>query len=489
MTARPDDAVNRRRALVSTLGSGADLAVRQGAQFVVLLVLARLVTPAEFGTVALLAVVVTVAVVIADLGMTTAILQARDLTDHDTHTAFWSTVTAGAALAVVGAVSAGPLATAFGRPELGTLAAVLSLSVIATAAGLVPTAILVKRAAFARLLVVGGTASVVSAVPAIAVAVAGHGLWALAVQMVLLPSVNSALLLLAGPYRPAAVWRRGSAERLLAAGRWVLAANVLDSAFLRLQVVVVGSVFGTAPLGQYQRADSTQQLGAEASSTVVGRVALPLFARSSHRPDLLRSGYITGIKSVTAVNAPLMALLMALATPVLVTAFGPQWAEAGPLLAILALAGLLWPLHAMALNVLYSLSRNREVFRIDVAKKLVAVAALAVGASISVQAVAWSQVVVGVAALVINGLAVQRAVGIGIQEQLRHVAPPTAVALVVGAIVSAVAHLWSPAPWVEAGALGAAGLLIYLLVAITLRVTAVTDLVRIVRRSKEANSV
>jgi O-antigen/teichoic acid export membrane protein len=473
--------MSRRVAFLATVGSGADLVVRQGGQFVVLLVLARLATPADFGTIALLGVVVGVAVVVADAGLTTALLQAPDVSVDDLDTAFWTTVATGSTLTLVGAVLAGPLAAAFGRPGLGGVAAVLSLSVLGSAVGLVPTAVLVRRAAFPRLLVAGGIATTTGGAAGIAVAASGRPLWGLAVLAVVVPAVAGALALAVSGYRPRLRWHRESAVRLLSAGRWVLAANVLDAVFLRVQVVVLGALFGPAALGRYQRADSTQQTAADATSTVVGRVALPLLARSSHRPDLVRAGYLTGVRSVTAVNAPVMALLAALATPLLVTAFGPQWAQAGPLLAVLALAGALWPVHAMALNLLYAVSRNRTVFRIDVVKKVLALSLLAVGATVGVAGVAWAQVVFGGAALVVNGLAVRAAVGLGLGEQVRSLLAPLGVAVVVGVGVHLLSRAWSPVPWVEVVVLGAAGTLLYLASSVVLRVRAVTDLLALVR--------
>ncbi|MGG5258025.1 oligosaccharide flippase family protein [Phycicoccus avicenniae] len=474
--------MSRRVAFVATVGSGAELVVRQGGQFVILLVLARLATPADFGTVALLGVVVGVAVVVADAGLTTALLQAPEVSDADLDTAFWTTVAAGSALTVLGVAAAAPLASAVGRPALGGTAALLSVAVLGSAVGLVPSAVLVRRRAFGRLLVSGAVGVLLGGGIAVVVAAVGRPLLGLALLAVLVPCTTGVLTLILSGLRPRLRWERASATRLLGAGRWVLAANVLDATFLRVQVVVLGALFGPAALGRYQRADSTQQIAADTTSTVVGRVALPLFAASAHRPDLVRAGYLTGVRSVTAVTAPVMALLAALSTPVLETVFGAQWSGAGPLLSVLAVSGLLYPLHSMAINVLYAMSLNHRVFRIDVVKKVLALAALAVGATFGVTGVAWAQVAFSVAALVVNGLAVRAAVDLALGDQVRSAAAPAAVAVAVGVGVHLVARAWEPAAWVEVLVLGASGALLYLVGAVVLRVGAVTDLLALARR-------
>lgn len=453
---------------------------RQTTQFAVLLVLARLATPADFGTIALLSVVVSLALVAADAGLLTAILQSKELTRDDLDTAYWVSAACGVILTVLGAVAAAPLASLLGRPELGGVAAFLSLAVLATSLGQIPQARLVRQQQFGVLLLSGVVSAVVSGGLSIAVALRGDGLWALAVQMVLFPACCTLMALAVGGFRPRRVFSRDSARRLTSAGRWVLAANLVDSAFLRFQVLLLGGLFGSAALGRYQRADSTQQLAADATSTVVGRVALPLFSASSHRPDLVNAGMRTGIRSTSAVNAPVMALMAALAPQLLVVVFGDQWRGSTRLLQVLCLAGLLWPLHTIALNVLYSFGRNREVFRIDLVKKGVAVALLALGATQGLTGVAVAQVALGVAAVGINGRAIQRLTGCTVADQVREATPPVIVAGLTGGTVAAVAAWWGAPPAVELVTLGLLGGGGYLAVCLACRVRAVADLVRLV---------
>jgi teichuronic acid exporter len=474
--------MSRRRALYATVGSGADLAARQATQFVVLLVLARIVTPAEFGTVALLAVFVSLGIVAADAGISTAVLQSSELTQTDVDTAFWTSVGFGTLLTMLGAALATPAAAAFGRPELAGLGAFLTLAVVGTAVGQVPNALLTKQQRFTRLLAVGSTAAAVSGTLAIAIALSGNGLWALAVQLVCFPSFASLLLLVAGSYRPRLRFERASARRLLALGRWVLAANLVDTAFLRLQAVVTGVVFGTAALGRYQRADSTQQLAAESTSNVFGRVALPLLAASSAHPDLLRAGMRTGVRATMAVNAPIMALLAALSNQVLVAFFGPQWASAAGLLSVLCIAGLLWPLHSLAINLLFSVGRNREVFRLDLVKKGIAIPLLTLGALVGLSGVAWAQVAVSLVALTVNAGAVHRAIGLPPRSLLVEAAAPVTLAVVVGLGVALLGAAWSARPLVETLVLGAGGMAAYLALAAALRLGAVRDVLPLLRR-------
>lgn len=471
----------RRRALVATLGSGADLAVRQAAQFVVAVVLARLLTPEDFGSVALLGLVVLFGTVLSDLGLTTALLQTPDLEQEDLDVALSIAVVGGVVTTSLAAGLAWPLAAAFGLSDLAPVAAFMALAIGATAAGQVPTTVLVKEAAFSRLLVTGLLAVVVAGGTAIALARAGAGVWSLAVLTVLTPVVVTVSAFALSPVRTRPRWDRERARRLLARGRWVLATNAIDAAWVRVQYAVVGGLFGAAPLGHYQRADSTQQIATDATTIVVGRVALPLFARSADRPDLLRAGFRTGVGVTTAFVAPLMVLMAVLAEPMIVTVFGAQWSASGPLLAVLSLGGMLWPLQLMASNVLYAVGENRTVFRLNVVKKVATAALFAIGASIGLTAAAWAIVIGGLVAVLVNAWAVNRAIDLGIRAQLASAAPSLALASVVGLGVAWAAAAWSVIPVVEVAVLGLAGTAVYLALALLLR-TPVLDVLHLLRQ-------
>ena len=409
--------MSRQRAYFATLGSSADLIARQVVQFAVVVVLARLLTPSDFGVVALLGILVGIGTVLADAGLTTAILQSDTLDDGDFDTAFTLSLATGVSVTLVAAVLAWPLAALFDMEQYASLAAFMSLAIWASAAGQIQSATLIKRLRFSRLLVSGLVAAIVSGTLSISLALNGAGVWALGVQTVTMPAVSSIALFVIAPISPTFHWDRIRASLLLRKGRWVLAANLVDVGYLRLQYAVIGWLFGTAALGKYQRADSTQQIANDSAATVIGRVALPIFAESTGRPDLLRAGFLTGVRTTTTFAAPVMALMAALAEPMLAAVFGPQWTTAGPLLAALALAGLLWPFHVMAVNVLYAADQNRLVFRLDIVKKAVGLAFLLAGAWFGLLGIAVAQIGFGASAVVMNGWAVRRTIGLSIGAQ------------------------------------------------------------------------
>ena len=320
----------RRRALIATLGSGADLVVRQGAQLLVAVVLARLLTPAEFGSVALLGLLVTVATVVADLGLTTALLQAEDIDGQDLNASLTLTLLSGLLTTIVVAALAWPVSALLGLSSLGPVAAFMSLGVLAASAGLVPTAVLIRHAAFGRLLVAGLVAQLVAGTIAILMARGGAGVWALAVLAVVAPALGTLCAFALSPIHLRPRWHGPRFRKLLSQGRWVLAASVIDSAWTRAQYAVIGTLFGTAPLGfssaRGHHAATGKRLGVHGR----GASGPPAVRACQRQQRSVAHGYLTGVGTTTAFAAPVMALLAALAEPLLVTVFGAQWGPSGP---------------------------------------------------------------------------------------------------------------------------------------------------------------
>jgi teichuronic acid exporter len=280
----------KRRALTAMGWSGADILVRNGLQFVVTIILARLVAPEEFGTVAMLSLFIGLAGVMVDGGLSTALIQRQDVDHADESTVFWFNVGVGVLVAGLLGLMASPIATYFNHPVLAPLVVVGALTVFCSALGAVHTALLVKRLDFFTLLKAGGAAAVLSGSIAITLAVKGYGVWALAAQMISMACLNTFFLWMLNRWRPLARFSRDSLRKLLGFGAFVLAANAVDTFYNRAYTVLIGRYIGLGELGYYDRAEYARQLPAGLLSGIVARVALPIFSENAHDPVLLRSG-------------------------------------------------------------------------------------------------------------------------------------------------------------------------------------------------------
>ena len=458
------------------------MVARQVIQVAVIIALARLLTPEEFGTVALLSLFLGIASVLADGGFSLALIQRKDITHVDESTVFWINLAAGALLAAGISLQAPVFADFYNVPVLEPLAQLMSLGVLLSAMGSVPSALASKQLDFRRLFLVGAVATVASGGLAVTLAWQGHGIWALASQYVTMTAVSTAMLWILSGWRPRLIFSAESARRLFGFGGYMLASNLLDTAFSRSYTLLIGRWYGVRELGFYQRADTTQQVPAAVLSSIASRVAFPLLSHATDDKAQLRRGVRLGLRGLMLINAPMMLGIAALAGPLLEAVFGATWLPAAPILQVLCLAGLFWPVHVLNLTVLAAQGHARIFFRLEVIKQALGLAFILIGALNGVMGVAWAMVAAGLVSVLVNTFFTQRHLGYGLVAQSVDLFPTLAVSSVMGLAVAFVARSWAPPPMIELLTLSGMGALSFIILASAVRLEALHDVVTLLRR-------
>ena len=472
----------RSRGLTAAYWSAADVVARQVIQVAVIIALARLLTPEEFGTVALLSLFLGIASVLADGGFSLALIQRKDITHVDESTVFWINLAAGALLAAGISLQAPVFADFYNVPVLEPLAQLMSLGVLLSAMGSVPSALASKQLDFRRLFLVGAVATVASGGLAVTLAWQGHGIWALASQYVTMTAVSTAMLWILSGWRPRLIFSAESARRLFGFGGYMLASNLLDTAFSRSYTLLIGRWYGVRELGFYQRADTTQQVPAAVLSSIASRVAFPLLSHATDDKAQLRRGVRLGLRGLMLINAPMMLGIAALAGPLLEAVFGATWLPAAPILQVLCLAGLFWPVHVINLTVLAAQGHARLFFRLEVIKQALGLVFILIGALNGVLGVAWAMVAAGLVSVLVNTFYTQRHLGYGLVAQTVDLVPTLSVSIVMGLAVALIARNWDPQPMIELLTLSGLGAVVFIALASALRLAALQDVVTLLRR-------
>lgn len=419
----------------ATLWSLLDVFLGQGLRFVITIVLARILSPDDFGTVALLAIFIGLAGVFVESGLGLALIQKQEITEEDTSTVFWFNV--GVAFVAASAlVAVAPcIAVFFGKPVLVPLTTVMAINVVISSFGGVHRTLLVKRLEFRSLLMVGAISTVVSGATAIAFAMAGYGLWALAAQT-LLAGVSSTLLLwLLSSWRPHFSFSFTSLRGLFGFGGYMLASSLLDVAYSKSYTLLIGKYHGTADLGQFSRAEGSAALPTSLLTSTIARVAFPALSSMSHDRERVKHAMRFGLQSSMLVNAPAMLGLAAVADPFIAVLYGPQWQPAVHLLQILCLGGVLMPMHVLNLQALMALGRSDLFFRLEVIKKVIGVALLVALAQFGPIGIAWGVVLASLISLLINTSQTSHLVDYGTWQQLRDAIPAIVLATLMAGCV------------------------------------------------------
>jgi O-antigen/teichoic acid export membrane protein len=408
------------------------VACRVAFQFAISVALARLVTPQEFGVFAIASVFTGIAVVIIDGGFGAALVQKTGLSNDDYSTIFHFQWALALFIGVILSVAASFIANFYAYAKLQPLLFLAAINLVLSALGGVHQSLLTKALKFKALTIAGLSATLSSGILAVALALDGFGVWALAIQTISATLVYVVLLWILDPWRPDWIFRPRLLRKTLSFGGYLLLSGLLDALYGRSYGLFIGKLFGAAELGQYARANATQGMPMGLITGIIGRVALPAFAAVQDDQARLRSGMRKALQGATALNSAAMFGLIAVADTLVSCAFGQAWRPSVPLLRILCLAGALYPLHLLNVNIIIAQGHSALFFRIEVLKKCIGIVGVLIAVPFGLEAVAWSQVGITAAWFAIHAFYTKRLLGYGALAQLKDCLPFLTAGVVMG---------------------------------------------------------
>jgi O-antigen/teichoic acid export membrane protein len=413
----------------------------------VTVVLAHLIDPAAYGVVAMVLVFTALGNVFVDSGTGLALIQ-RQRTSPDEETSTFVINLAIALVACATLAAAAPLIAGFyGRPEVARLCIALSVVFPLNALAVVPDALLTQQLRFQSRSRVEIGSSLISGTVAIILAGMGYGPWALVFQAITSIGSRAGMLYIVSGWRPRGRYQHHAARSIVGFGGYMLAAGLIDTAYNRLQSVLIGRLFSAQDLGFYSLAQNTQQAPTSFAAALLNRLGLPLLSSVNDDIEKVRRLLRVALRMSLFAFAPMMVILAIYATPVVRLVYGERWLPAGPLLAILTLGAIPWPAHVLSLVVLNALGQPRLVLRVEVVKKAIAVGLLLLTASWGLSAMAWSTVITSMISYLLNAYVVGKRIGYDALAQFIDMVP-TAMATLGAAIVAWCSATWLPSsPW------------------------------------------
>lgn len=424
---------NTRKTTSAVMWGGLDLVLRQGVVFALSVVLARLLSPDDFGVIAMLSLFTGIASVLAEGGFGAALIQRPTLTTAELSSVFYFNIAAGLVIACVMVVAAPWISAFYRMPILEPLTWVMALNLFLGTFRTVQVALLTKALNFRVQMKVTLATSLVSGALGAFLAWRGWGVWSLAVQAVASTALSGICLWLLSPWRPGWCFEASALRSLAGYGSYMAFAGLLDTAYTRLNTLVIGRWYSANDLGLYARADGIQQIPASSISGLLGRVAFPVFsAAAAVDREALRQAGRRALAGVMLINTPAMIGIAATSHSLVQTVFGDRWLPCVPILQVLCISGIFWPLHVVNLNLVKSCGRSDLFFRLEVIKKVIGLAVLAVTASLGVVPMAWGQVLVGFICYLVNASYSGILARYPIRDQLRDMVPYVLVSAIMG---------------------------------------------------------
>jgi O-antigen/teichoic acid export membrane protein len=335
----------------------------QGLSLVVFLVLARLLTPVDFGLVALAAVFVAFAQLIVDQGFGDALIQRPGLTRGHIDTAFWVAVLTGILLALTGVLLAGPISAFLEEPDLTPILQVLSLTFIISALSSTQMALLRRELAFRSLALRGLLALAGGGAVGIVMAFLGFGAWALVGQQVVAALISVAAVWTVSPWRPGLDVSVHNFRELFSFGIKVVGSDVLSFLSRNTDNLLIGVFLGAQLLGIYAVAYRILDTSQKVLVSVARRLAFPALARLQNEPERMRRAYLRLSRVSGSVILPGYVGLSLVAPEMTIFLFGRRWAEAGPVAAVLFLIGPVVSMQAFSGSLLTAAGHPSVVLR------------------------------------------------------------------------------------------------------------------------------
>lgn len=401
----------------------------QGVQFLIMIIMARLLTPKDYGLIGMLAIFLAVAQSLIDSGFSQALIRKQNRTDVDNSTVFYFNIVVSSALYLILFISAPFVADFYNQPELTSIMRVVCLGVILNSLAVVQRALLTIRIDFKTQAKASVSAAVFSGCIGIFLAYSGFGVWSLVVQQLLNLSVNTLLLWIFSKWRPIAVFSWQSFHELFAFGSKLLASGLLDTLYKNIYPIVIGKLFSASSLGHYTRAQQFSEFPSSNITGIIQRVTYPVLCGIQDDMERLANVYRKFLKLSAFIIFPLMIGLSAVARPFIDIVLGPQWSFCGQLLQIICFAMMWYPIHAINLNLLQVKGRSDLFLRLEIIKKILGITVLCITAPFGLMVMCFGQIFSSIVALVINTYYTGKLINVGFIKQVKDLFPTIILSL------------------------------------------------------------
>ena len=389
--------------------------------FLIGIVLARLLTPSEYGLIGMAGVFIFVTYVFVDSGFSTALIQKQTCTSADYSTVFYLNLVVSFFFFLIIFFSAGAIADFYNEPQLLPIIRTLGLLIILFALSIVQQSIITKQINFKLLNLINISSQIVSGIIGITLAFKGYGVWSLVWKTLLNQMFVNIQLWVFNRWSPTLEFSMKSLREMFAYSSKLLISGIINRIYEQLYSLVIGKFFSAKELGLYNRANQFKTLPSETLSGAIMSISFPVFSQIQH--DKIRMKYVAKkiVKITMFITITAMCGMAAVSSQLIVTLIGEKWSGATTYLQLLCMVGLFYPLHPINLNIITSMGRSDLFLRLEIIKKILAVPIIILGIFTSVTNMILGMIVISVIAIFINSFYTRILINYGIKEQFKDI--------------------------------------------------------------------
>lgn len=391
----------------------------QGISFVISILLARILSPSDYGVVGMIGIFMAIAQTFIDSGFGSALIRKKDCSDEDYSTAFYFNVVVGLVCYLILFLAAPLIANFFDTPILKDIVRVLSINLFINSLSIVQSAKLTAAVDFKSQAKVSLVATIVSGCIGLAMAYSGFGVWSLVYQSVSLSIVRTILFWLVTKWRPTRVFSKQSFKYLFGFGSKILSASLLHTIYSNLTTILIGKFYTSKDLGYYSRGESLATLPSSNITSILQSVTYPILSKIQDDDERLIQVYRKYIRMTSMIIFFGMCLLAALAKPFILTLLTDKWSNSVIYLQVFCFALMFDHLCQLNLNILYVKGRSDLVLRLEIIKKTISISMIVAAIPFGVLGICISRALYNQIAVIINTYYTGKLFGLGYFAQVK----------------------------------------------------------------------
>lgn len=454
-----------------------------GMQFVIGIILARLLSPSDYGIIAIPVVFFCIAFILAGSSFSTAMIRKPDLTEEDICTAFYYNIIVGIFFYVILFFASPWIADFYNTPVLKPLIRVSALIFLYNPLGTPQSIILQRRLDFKTPAKISVVCNIVSGVVGISMAYMGYGVWSLTISSMISGIVGLCMQLYIVRWFPKAGWSKESFKYLWGFGNKLMASSLLNTLYENLTPIIVGKYFSMSDLGVYNRAHNYAKIPSQNATGVMQSVTFPVLSKIQDDAGALAHSYRRFLKASAFVLFPIMMILAGVAHPLIIIMITSKWESCVILLQILCFSMMWYPIHAINLNLLQVKGRSDWFLKLEIIKKVYGVIILAVTLPFGLVVFCLGGVFSSFVSLAVNTHYTGKLINLGFGAQVKDLMPTYLLSLAAFAISWGMTKL-IPSLWLQLIVGGLSGTIFYLGTAYLTRMNQLNDVLYMLKRKK-----
>ena len=398
-------------------------------------ILARLLTPDDFGLLALIAIFIQISQTFIDAGFSNALIQKKDRTQTDFSTVFFFNLAISVFFYIILYFASPLIADFFKSPQLVSLIRVIGLNLVIGAFATIHRTRLTINLQFKLQSTITLCSALISVTVAILLAYQGYGVWALVSLSFINIGLQTILFNIIIRWHPSITFSIKAFKQLFGYSSKLLGANLINLLYKNVYPIIIGKKFTPIELGYFNRADTFAQYPPVTIGAIISRVAFPIFSKLQDNNEKLEKAYSKYIIYASLMIFPLLIGLLVLARPLTILILKEKWLPMVPMLQILCLDWMTEHISSINLNVLYVKGRSDLALRLEIIKKIIAFSIFLISLKWGIIGVCWGRVMYGIIAIFLNSYYTKNLIGVSIGKQLMDITKPLTYALIMGIIV------------------------------------------------------